>query len=100
MMPVTTLARWKGGKREDIMRLAKIGKAAYSKAGVESFSVKQIASGSHVREWLVVIIFHDWAHYGRVEDALRKDAEFEKGLAELMSFSQMTDREFAVDLEL
>jgi len=99
-MYITQFTRWKGGTPEAMTKAAKQAKVHYEKHGAEFFRMSRFYTGAWAGEWLVVSRFANWEAYGKAQDALAKDAEFQKLLAHVMGLAEMTGRSIAVGVDL
>ena len=75
-MPIKQVVRYKGGARDEMIRLAAIGKRCNERHGASSFVLTQVYTGEHAGHWQAEMVFADWATFGHVQEALAKDPEF------------------------
>lgn len=99
-MSVSVLNRYKGGKPEDMIAAAKKAKTILERNGAEYFGLSRFFTGDWVGEWAVVARFPDWATLGKAQDALAKDAEYQKLVAHVLSMAQHTARNITVSIDL
>ena len=99
-MSVTQLTRFKGGKPEDMVKAAKQAKVLMEKHGAEYFRLSRFHTGNWAGEWMVVARFASWGVYGKTQEALAKDAEFQKLMAHVLGMAELTARNITVGIEL
>ena len=99
-MVIVQFTRFKGGTPEEIIPRAKRAKAIIEKHGAEWYRISRIHTGPSVGEWLVSVRYADWATYGKVQEAVSKDADFQQLQAETLSKSQMVGRMISVSVDL
>lgn len=99
-MSVTSMSRYKGGTYEQIAPFAKRTKAIHEKYGAEMVRLSRIYTGPNVGEWLYVVRLADWAAFGKWQEALAKDTEFQDNLAKGASVTHLTGRVIVVDADL
>ena len=99
-MYVTQLTRLKGGKPEEIVKVAKESKAIFLKHGAEDFRLTRFHTGLWTGEWLVVIRFAGWAEFGKAQEGIAKDPDFAKMFAHLQSVAELTSRNVVVGYDL
>jgi hypothetical protein len=100
MPAITQLTRFKGGKQDEMIAAAKKAKAIIEKHGAELFRISRFHTGNFAGEWLVVSRYANWAAYGKAQDGLAQDKEFQKLLAHVMSIAEMTARNVTVGIDL
>jgi len=59
---------------------------------VGNFAWEQIHTGEHAGQWLVSIIYPDWATYGKATQSLAEDAEHTKLRDKFAESARMEDR--------
>lgn len=99
-MYVMQLTRFKGGKDAEMVKSAKAAAAIIQKHGAEFFRLQKFHSGPFVGEWLVAIRFADWTTYGKVQDALAKDADYQALFAKVLGTAELTFRAVATGVDL
>ena len=100
-MAVTSLARFNGGSREALIANGRRAKAIHEKAGAELFRVGQIYTGPHAGQWMVSVRWADWEAYGRAQQILASDNEYQQLWSDVAkSGSQLVDRALIVGVDL
>jgi hypothetical protein len=98
-MAVTSISRWNGGSRADVVAFAKKLKPIFRKVEGE-YQADQIYSGPHAGQWLISIRYRDWETYGKAMQALTNDTAYLEVLADVGAISQLTDRTLVVAVDL
>jgi hypothetical protein len=99
-MSVTTVTYWKGGKPEQIVPAAKQAKAILIKHGAQHVELNKVYAGPDTGQWAVVVNFGNWNAYGKSQQALLEDAEYQTLLARVGEISEMTSRRIVVSVDL
>jgi hypothetical protein len=99
-MAVVNLSRFSGGKRDAMIAAAKQAKAAHEKAGAELFQLGQIHTGPWAGQWLVTIRWADWKSYGKGQQALADNTEFQKLMADVVAMATLESRTLGNTLDL
>ena len=99
-MSIVQFTRFKGGDREQVIKNARAAKQIVEKHGAEFLRLSQFHTGSWAGEWLVATRCANWEVYGKVQDAVAKDADFAKVWSETMKISELTGRNVAVGIDL
>ena len=99
-MAIVQFTRYKGGKPEDMIAAARKSKVLWEKNGAEWLRLSRFHSGAMAGEWLISTRFADWVVYGKAMEAMSKDQEFQKILADVMSKAELTSRSVAVGVDL
>ena len=99
-MGLAVITHYSGLNNEDATRLSKAGHAACKRTGGLSFSSMKKNSGTNIGEWFVIWRYRDWAHHAEVTAALAKDKKFQEAVAELLKLAKITNREYALELDL
>jgi len=99
-MSVVQFARFKGGDPEQVIKNARIAKKIFEKHGAEFLRLSRFHTGQFAGEWLVATRYANWEVYGKVQDAVAKDADFAKVWSETMKISELTGRNVAVGIDL
>lgn len=99
-MSVAQLTRFKGGKPEEMIKAAKQAKVLMEKHGAEYFLLNRFHTGNWAGEWLVVTRFPSWAAYGKAQEGLAKDSDYQKLLAHVLGIAEMTGRNLVVGVDL
>jgi hypothetical protein len=100
MPAITSMTRFKGGKRDEIAATAKKAKPHFEKHGAEIFRVSQFYTGVFVGEWLVVTRYASWSAYAKAQEGLANDAEYQKLLQHFLTIAEITGRSLTVGLDL
>ncbi len=99
-MSVVVMTRWKGGKEEEVIKIGRQAKALWEKHGAEQFRLARFHTGVWTGEYLVAARFPNWAAYGKAQDGLAKDAEYQKLMAHAQSIAELVGRNIAVGIDL
>ena len=99
-MAIVQFTRFKGGKPEEMIAAAKKAKGHWEKSGAEWFRISRFHTGEWAGQWLISARFADWTVYGKANDALTKDAEYQKLLAGVMGMAELTGRSIAVGIDI
>ena len=99
-MAITQFTRFKSDKPEEMVKRAKQAKTIFEKHGAEFLRLSRFHTGVWAGEWLVVTRYASWEVYGKVQEAVAKDPEFAKLLANTASISQLMGRNIAVGVDL
>ena len=99
-MAIVQFARFKSDKPEEMVKAAKQGKAIFEKHGAEFLRLSRFHTGAWAGEWLISTRYSSWEVYGKVQEAVAKDPEFAKLLANTASISQLMGRNIAVGVDL
>lgn len=99
-MSIAQFTRFKSDKPEEIVKAARQAKALFEKHGAEFLRLSRFHTGTWAGEWLVVSRYSSWSAYGKAQEGLAKDAEFQKLLAHVQSFAELTGRNITVGVDL
>ncbi len=99
-MSITAVTYWKGGKPEDIVAAAKKAKETYARHDAHRFQLNRVHAGPETGQWAVVTTFDNWELYGRVQEALANDAEFQALLGQVAAMSELTSRRIVASIDL
>ena len=99
-MPVKQLVRYKGGARDQMLRLAAIGKECNERHGAISFVFTQIYTGEHSGQWQAEMLFADWESFGRVQKGLAGDTAFLTASAEVGKITVFQERTMVTVFDL
>jgi hypothetical protein len=91
-MPIKQVVRYKGGPRDEMLRLAAVGKECNERHGAVSFVFTQIYTGEHSGQWQAEMVFADWASFGEVQRGLASDAVFQAAVAEVAKLAVFQER--------
>ena|SRR5271170_4370796 len=97
-MTITVVSRWKGDPQNT--RLAKEIAPVLKKHGAVSVRLGFCQAGAYAGETFGVIIFPDWATYGKAMQALWEDPEYKRIIAELSKAFELQERSVLVTEEL
>ena len=99
-MSIIQFTRFKSDKSEEMVKAAKRAKALFEKHGAEYLRLSRFHTGIWAGEWLAVSRYPSWSAYGQAQERLAKDPEFQKLLAELPAFCELTARNISVGVDL
>jgi hypothetical protein len=99
-MAIVQLTRFKSDKSDEMVKTAKQAKAIFEKHGAEYLRLSRFHTGMWAGEWLVVTRYSSWEVYGKVQEALSKDAAFAKLMAHIPTFAELTGRNITVGVDL
>jgi hypothetical protein len=100
MSSITQLTRFKSDDPDEMIKAAKKAKPLFEKHGAEFFRFSRFHSGVWAGEWLAATRYSSWSVYGKAMEGLAKDPAFQKLLAEMNSFSELTARNITVGIDL
>jgi hypothetical protein len=90
-MAIVVVTRWKG----DYQKALPLGREAaviQKKHGATAFRMGPCYAGPDTGLIFVVATFPDWTAYGRAQQALAADAEWQRLLGEAMKIAELRDR--------
>jgi len=99
-MSIVQFARFKGGDAEQIIKNARVAKQIFEKHGAEFLRVSRFHTGQYAGEWLVTTRYANWEVYGKVQEAVSRDADFSKVWSKVMETSELVGRNVAVSVDL
>jgi len=99
-MAIVQFTRFKGGDPEQMVKNARIAKKIFEKHGAEFLRLSRFHTGPFAGEWLVTTRYSNWEVFGKVQDAVAKDADFAKLWAQSMEITELTGRNIAVSIDL
>ena len=99
-MAIVQFTRYKSDNGEEVVKSAKIAKKIVEKYGAEFFRLSRFHTGALAGEWLIATRYPSWEAYGKVQEALSKDADFAKLLSHVSTFAELTGRNIAVGIDL
>ena len=99
-MAIAQFTRFKSDKPEEMVKAARQAKAIFEKHGAEFFRLSRFHTGIWAGEWLAVSRFSSWSAYGKAQEGLAQDVEFQKLLAHVQSFAEITGRNITVGIDL
>ena len=99
-MAIVQFARFKGGDAEQIIKISRVSKQIFEKHGAEYLRVSRFHTGQYAGEWLVTTRYANWEVYGKVQEAVSKDADFAKVWSQVMQISELVGRNVAVSVDL
>ena len=99
-MSIVQFTRFKGGDPEQVIKNARVAKQIFEKHGAEFLRLSRFHTGAWAGEWLITTRYANWEAYGKVQDAVAKDADFAKLLAQQMEIAEMMGRNIAVGIDL
>jgi len=99
-MSVVQFTRFKSDNSEEMVKTARIAKKIFEKHGAEFLRLSRFHTGAWAGEWLITTRYSNWEAYGKVQDAVAKDADFAKLLSQQMEIAEMMGRNIAVGIDL
>jgi hypothetical protein len=99
-MSVLQFTRFKGGDPEQVTANARVAKKIFEKHGAEFLRLSRFHTGTWAGEWLITTRYANWEVYGKVQEAVAKDADFAKVLARAMELGELMGRNIAVGIDL
>jgi len=99
-MSIVQFARFKGNNAEQVIKNARVAKKIFEKHGAEFLRLSRFHTSAWAGEWLITTRYSNWETYGKVQDAVAKDADFAKLLSQQMEIAEMVGRNIVVDIDL
>ena len=99
-MSIVQFARFKSNNAEQVIKNARVAKKIFEKHGAEFLRLSRFHTSAWAGEWLITTRYSDWETYGKVQDAVAKDADFAKLLSQQMEIAEMMGRNIAVGIDL
>ena len=99
-MSIVQFTRFKSDDAEQMMKNARVGKKIFEKHGAEFLRLSRFHTGAWAGEWLVTTRYSSWEVYGKVQEAVAKDADFAKLWSQTMEIADLTARSIAVGIDL
>ncbi len=99
-MSIIQVTRLSGGDPERMAALAKRAKAIWVKNGAEDARCMRMFTGPWLGQWLFFVRCTDWAAYGKAQENVQKDPEFQRMIAETLSMAKMEARNTAVGYDI
>jgi hypothetical protein len=90
-MPIISVSRWKGNYEQGLP-IARRAAEIQKRHGVTSVQVGTCYSGPDTGQLYSVITFPDRATFGRFQQAVAADAEFQRLMAEGLQVLELQDR--------
>jgi len=98
-MPITVVSRWTG-KKEDVLRNAGRAKPIVLRLGAEDYQVAQITTGREAGQWIIVVRYRDWPSYAQTAQAMARDEEYQRMLAEGLLTTVLQERNMYVGCDV
>ena len=98
-MAIISVSRWKGSA-EQAMPIAKQVAAILKGHGASSVRAGPCYAGGDAGKFYVAITFPDWATFGRAQQALSTDAQYQRVYAEALKIGELQDRSVIASEEL
>jgi hypothetical protein len=98
-MAIVNVTRWTGNLVQAIP-LAKEATSFLKKHGAASVRMGPCYSGPHAGQLYIAVTFADWTTFGRAQQALAEDAEFQKIYAEASKLVELQERSLLVTEDL
>jgi len=99
-MSIVQFARFKSNNAEQVIKNARVAKKIFEKHGAEFLRFSRFHTSAWAGEWLITTRYSNWVTYGKVQDAVAKDADFAKLLSQQMEIAEMVGRNIAVGIDL
>ena len=99
-MSIVQFARFKSNNAEQVIKNARVAKKIFEKHGAEFLRLSRFHTGAFAGEWLITTRYSNWEVYGKVQEAVAKDADFTKLLSQQMEIAEMVGRNIAVGIDL
>ena len=99
-MPIVQFTRFKTDKTEEMVQIVRQAKKIFEKHGAEFLRLSRFHTGAWAGEWLVATRYSSWEVYGKVQEAVSKDADFAKVWSQVMQISELVGRNVAVSVDL
>lgn len=99
-MSIVQFTRFKSDNAEQMIKNARIGKQIFEKHGAEFLRLSRFHTGAWAGEWLVATRYANWEVYGKVQEAVAKDADFAKLWSQTMEIAEFMGRNIAVGIDL
>ena len=99
-MSIVQFARFKSNNAEQVIKNARVAKKIFEKHGAEFLRLSRFHTSAWAGEWLITTRYSNWEAYGKVQDAVAKDADFAKLLSQQMEIAEMMGRNIAVGIDL
>jgi hypothetical protein len=98
-MAIVVVSRWKASY-EQALPIARQGAAIIKRHGATSFRIGPCHSGPDAGQIYTAVAYPDWASYGRAQQALSADAEWQRLYGEALKIGELQDRSVIVAEEL
>ncbi|MET3995429.1 MULTISPECIES: hypothetical protein [unclassified Bradyrhizobium] len=99
-MPIVQFTRFKTEKVEETVQIIRQAKKIFEKHGAEFLRLSRFHTGPWAGELLVTTRYSNWEVYGKVQEAVSKDAEFAQLQADGMKIAELQGRNIAVSIDL
>jgi len=99
-MSIVQFTRFKTDKADEMIQIARRAKKIFEKHGAEFLRLSRFHTGVWAGEWLVATRYSSWEVYGKVQEAVAKDAEFIQLQAEGLKIAELQGRNIAVGIDL
>jgi len=99
-MPIVQFTRFKTDKTEEMIQIARQAKKIFEKHGAEFLRLARFHTGAWAGELLITTRYSSWEVYGKVQEALAKDPEFARLLADGMKIAELQGRNIVVGIDL
>ena len=99
-MPIVQFTRFKTDKPEEMIKIVRQAKKIFEKHGAEFLRLSRFHTGQWAGELLVTTRYSNWEVYGKVQEAVSKDAEFAQLQADGMKIAELQGRNIAVSIDL
>jgi hypothetical protein len=98
-MAIINVSRWKGNL-EQAMPIAREAASIVKKHGAASMRMGPCYSGPHAGQLYIAIAFANWESFGKAQQALAADADFQKLYAEALKLVELQERSLLMTEDL
>ena len=98
-MSIVTVTRWKGSQ-DEALPIAREVAPILKKHGAVSVRFGPCYAGPDAGQLYIAITFPDWASFGRAQQALAADAQWQKLYAQALKIGELQDRSIIVAQDL
>ena len=99
-MSIVQFARFKSNNAERVIENARVAKKIFEKHGAEFLRLSRFHTSAWAGDWLITTRYSNWEVYGKVQEAVAKDADFAKLLSQTMEIAELMGRNIAVGIDL
>jgi hypothetical protein len=99
-MSIIQFTGFKSDNAEEMVKAAKEAKRIFEKHGAEYLRLSRFHSGPFTGQWLATSRYANWETYGKVLEAVAKDADYAKLMAHMRTFSELVGRSISVGIDL
>jgi hypothetical protein len=99
-MSVSNVARWHGGKTDEMVAAAKKAKDFMMKHGADFAAISRVHTGPNSGDWLFLTRYADWPALARAQEGLAKDSDYQKLVVSVSTMSTMVERTILVGYDI